>query len=78
MSHILAFIKPGITVAPLLCQIGGIMAREQEQQETPYSGVVVKLIGRPNRDLIINDADIHDLKIALYTTRSVDEFVKAV
>ncbi len=54
------------------------MASEQRQYDAPYSGVIVKLTGRPERAIAINESDIHELKIALYSTRSVDEFIKAI
>jgi hypothetical protein len=36
------------------------------------------LSGRPKREKAIGENDILDLKIALHTTRSLDEFLKKV
>jgi len=34
--------------------------------------------GRPERNIKINNDDILNLKIALYTTKSVEEFVRSI
>jgi hypothetical protein len=35
----------------------------------------IRLVGRPDRQKVIGDEDIMDLRIALATTKSVDEFL---
>jgi hypothetical protein len=36
------------------------------------------LEGRPNRDTVIDEHDIADLMIALYTTSTVNEFLQEI
>ena len=38
----------------------------------------VSFEGRPQRDIIINQDDINNLKISLNTTNSVEEFLKQI
>jgi len=38
----------------------------------------VNISGRPERDIKINNDDILNLKIALYTTNSVEEFLRSI
>lgn len=40
--------------------------------------VQVNIIGRPDRDTIINDEDILNLKISLNITNDVNEFVRSI
>jgi hypothetical protein len=44
-----------------------------------YLGMVIPfLCGRPNRDLIINEDDICNLKIAFGITNTIDELIKII
>jgi len=57
----------------------GIMETEmQKSTRKKTNSIFVELTGRPERDTVINDEDIANLKIALETARTLEEFLALV
>lgn len=52
--------------------------KEKKVVHPTETATEVKKSGRPKRNKIINQEDIDNLKIALHTTKSVDEFIKVM
>ena len=50
----------------------------QKASKTAKSDSIDFLSGRPERDRAINDEDIVNLKIAINTAKSLDEFLELV
>jgi hypothetical protein len=57
----------------------GIMETEmQKSTRKKTNSIFVELTGRPERDTVINEEDIANLKIALETARTLEEFLALV
>lgn len=55
------------------------MEKEMQKASRKKERIVfVELIGRPERDTVIDENDIMNLKIALATARSFEEFLTLV
>jgi len=50
----------------------------QKSTRKKTNSIFVELTGRPERDTVINDEDIANLKIALETARTLEEFLALV
>lgn len=50
----------------------------QKSTKKKTNSVFVELVGRPERDTVINEEDIANLKIAFETARTMEEFLSLV